>query len=44
MKEQLKLLQAELCTRGGGAQFDEVLVISQERISLILDGVVYATF
>ncbi|XP_050365648.1 kinesin-like protein KIN-4A isoform X2 [Argentina anserina] len=32
MKEQLKLLQAELCTRGGGAQFDEVPVL-KERIA-----------
>ncbi|PRQ48038.1 putative plus-end-directed kinesin ATPase [Rosa chinensis] len=32
MQEQLKLLQAELCTRGGGAQFDEVPVL-KERIA-----------
>ncbi|XP_004288009.1 PREDICTED: chromosome-associated kinesin KIF4A-like [Fragaria vesca subsp. vesca] len=32
MQEQLKLLQAELCTRGGGAQFNEVPVL-KERIA-----------
>lgn len=38
MQEQLKLLQAELCARGGGAPFDEVPVhLPKKEISLILD-------